>query len=98
VFPLTAAPDNVLADVAVMCAHAPRVLGIPQSQEFHYLVARCGLEIHAAQDSLRSILGRVCRVLNRHFPAVFRPAVEFLRIPIEVNEDSEDVNNGSGRM
>jgi hypothetical protein len=33
--------------------------------------------MHTAQDSLDSILVRFCRVLDCHFPAVVRPAVEF---------------------
>jgi hypothetical protein len=63
--------------LAVMCALMPGKCGdIPQSQDLRYLLARRGLEMHAAQDSLLSILVGFCRVLDCHFPAVFRPAVK----------------------
>jgi hypothetical protein len=75
--PLLAGPDHDLADLVVMCAPTRECKDISPSQKFRDLVARRRLEMHAAQDSTGCTLGLVCRVLDRHFPAVFRPAVEF---------------------
>lgn len=57
-----------------------RMGGCRRNWGLRELAARLGLELHAAQNSVGCILGRFCRVLDGHFPAVLRTAVEF-RLP-----------------